>query len=219
MNLLDEILSLPTSNIKDFGYLIIAIVTTIETMPLVGVFFPGIITIATAGVLTKMGFFNLYIVILIVSIFAFIGDLISYLLGIKLGRKFLIKYSHKTKINSKRIEKIEKAIITHSGKSLILGKFHGLTRGVTPFIAGSINLNKKTLLIYSSISSIIWAITLVMLGFFAGTSVEFILEIIDKTFLTIISALIFIGVITFIIHKKYISKIFEKNEPSPSDDK
>ncbi|MCF6179598.1 MAG: hypothetical protein L3J63_09465, partial [Geopsychrobacter sp.] len=72
------------------GYLLlIALVALFESLPLLGLAMPGSTLIVFTGFLAAHGKGDLLLVILVSTFGAFGGDLISYLLGKKLGKKIL----------------------------------------------------------------------------------------------------------------------------------
>ena len=99
---------------------------------------------------------------------AFLGDSASYLLGIKLGREFVLKHGEKLRISRERFAQVEDYFSRHGGKTILIGRFIGLVRALAPFIAGSSGMRYRAMAPYSVLGTGLWATTFTLLGFYAS---------------------------------------------------
>ena len=68
---------------------------------------------------------------------AFAGDMLSFLIGRRLGRGFLDAHGDRLRIGPAQRERTERFFERHGGKAILLGRFVGVLRALTPFVAGT----------------------------------------------------------------------------------
>src|SRR5262245_54955322 len=68
-----------------FGYSILAVIIFAETGLLVGFFLPGDSLLFAAGFLASSGIFNIFVLWILLSVAAIVGDAVNYLLGRRMG--------------------------------------------------------------------------------------------------------------------------------------
>ena len=101
---------------------------------------PGETAIVLGGVVASSGRVSLPVVIAIAWVFAFLGDLASFWLGRRLGRKFVYSRSW---LPVARVEQVEGFYLRHGAKAIFVGRFIGLVRAVSPFLAGASGLSLR----------------------------------------------------------------------------
>lgn len=117
----------------------------------------------TIGSLTAgQGHIQLPGLIAIVWACALTGDLISYGLGRRLGRAFLLTHGHLVRLTPERLARVERFLARHGGKTLIAGRFVGLVRAVAPFVAGS---SHKRFVPITFVAAGLWSACFATLGF------------------------------------------------------
>jgi len=129
---------------------------------LLGAFFEGEVVLLAAGVFAYLGYFNIWLVILIGFLGIIAGDNFQYYLGRKLGKNFLEKYSCFKKINNK--------FNNHISKILLGSRFMFGTRIACMMMAGANKISWKKFFKFNAISGIIWVIIVALLGFVCGAS-------------------------------------------------
>ena len=93
------------------------------------------------------------------------GDLVSLLLGRRLGRPFLERHGARVGLGAARLARVDAFFARHGGKALFLGRFTGFLRATMPFVAGSSGLTPRRLLPYSVASALVWTATFTVLGY------------------------------------------------------
>jgi membrane protein DedA with SNARE-associated domain len=58
----------------------------------------------------------------------------------------------------------------HGNKSVFLGRFMGPIRGIIPFIAGLLAMDKRAFLLWNVLSGVLWATAHVLAGYFLGNA-------------------------------------------------
>jgi len=149
-------------------YLIIALIACGESLVGIGLLLPGSTLCVFAGFLALHGQGEISLLIITASIGAFAGDLISYLLGARIGSGLL-----KTSFMKKRLATFRQAELffaRHGGKSVFLGRFFGPVRGFVPFVAGCAMMRPGAFCIIAAISAALWGLAYPGLGYLAGAS-------------------------------------------------
>lgn len=147
---------------------LIALVAFLEALPLVGLAMPGSTLIVLAGFLSAHGKGEPFGIALSCIGGAFVGDVLSYWLGGRLGNRLL-----KTAWLQKRQSTFRDAELffrEHGGKSLFYARFLGPIRGTIPFLAGISRMNPRYFGFSTLISSILWGIAYPGSGYLGGES-------------------------------------------------
>lgn len=146
-------------------------ITFFESLPIIGLIMPGSTLVVFAGFLIVHGKGSLLPLILFCTIGAFLGDLISYWIGGRMGTRLLLRSPFRKR--RKLVRQANIFFIEHGGKSLFFARFLGPLRGITPFIAGSAHMKPGLFVTYTLISSILWGIAYPGVGFLGGASWEY----------------------------------------------
>lgn len=178
--------------IQDYGtwvYLVMFMVVFIETGLVVMPFLPGDSLLFVSGTFAAAGSLNIYILFIILSIAAIIGDTVNYWLGKYFGEKVFSKF-----INKQYIEKTKHFYEKHGKKTIVLARFVPIIRTFAPFIAGIGKMNYLTFLSYNIIGGISWVGLFVFAGYLFG-NLAFVKE--NLTIITL--AIIFVSLIPAIV--------------------
>lgn len=154
------------------GYWILIVVAILEGLPLIGTIIPGQTVVVIAGFFVKLGVLNAWAVVVIVACGAILGDLLGYEIGNRYGMKFIEKFGPYVLIKPQHVERAKQLITSHTGKSIIIGRFTAITRSLMPFIAGSMSIHKGKFWFYNIIGSVSWSIASVAIGYAFGASYE-----------------------------------------------
>lgn len=168
--LFEKVLALNADFIGSFGYLIVFFGVIFEAFPLIGSFVPGSIILFFGGLFSRLGYMNLWFVFLLGTLGAFFGDLLGYGLGKVYGLRVMKKCGKWFLIKKEYLDKSCDIVHNHTGKSLVMGRFHPLTRSVAPFVLGAHKVDFKKFLIFNFIGAFLWTYFFVSVGFFFGES-------------------------------------------------
>ncbi len=91
------------------------------------------------------------------------GNFIGYIWGIRYGLVFFKKYGQTFALGETELKILKDQILTHGAFSIILGKFHNLTRAFIPAIAGAFQMKKPKFWQYNIIGSVLWAIVMLII--------------------------------------------------------
>ena len=187
------------------GYWVIGIVAIAEALPLFGTIIPGHTVVILGGFFSRLGFLNIYVVMVIAALGAIIGDVFAYFLGKKYGLNIFVKWGRYFLIKEEQIKKAEAVLNRHSGKAIILGRWSPITRAFVPFIAGASGVRAKSFWIYDIIAGVIWAVVSVYIGYIFGSSYMLIAHAIGRfTTMGIVILLLIIFAYYFINSRRHI---------------
>ncbi|CAN5488655.1 hypothetical protein BH20ACT15_BH20ACT15_04680 [soil metagenome] len=157
-----------------------AILAFLETGAFVGLVAPGEFTVLLGGAVAGQGDISLPLILAITWLSAFLGDTVSFTLGARLGREFLVKHGERFRISSERLKQVEDYFAKHGGKTIVIGRFIGLVRALAPFIAGTSKMPYSNFAPYSIIGTGLWAATFIMIGYFASQSLDRVASIVGR---------------------------------------
>jgi membrane-associated protein len=147
-------------------YAILFLIIFVETGLVIMPFLPGDSLLFAAGSFCALGSMNIFYVLILLFIAAFLGDTVNYLIGNFIGPKvfqrdyMLIKKSH--------ILKTQEFFDKHGPKTIIIARFVPIVRTFAPFIAGIGKMNYGKFISYNLIGGAVWVVSLTMAGYFLG---------------------------------------------------
>lgn len=168
-----------------FTYVLVGGLAYLETAGGVGLIAPGEIAVILGGVGAGQGELSLPGLIALVWACALAGDLTSYLLGRRLGRAFLSRHGAPFGVSERRLTQVERFFADHGGKTIVVGRFIGLVRVLSPFIAGASRMPARRFAAYTTIASGLWAATFSLLGYAFWQSLDELLALTKQGTLTL----------------------------------
>jgi undecaprenyl-diphosphatase len=174
-------------------YLLVGVMAFLETGAFVGLIAPGETFILVGGVVAGQGQISVVVLIGIVWAAAVAGDLSSFYLGRRLGRDFMERHGPRFKITPQRIDQVERFYGRHGGKAVFLGRFVGVIRAISPFIAGSTRMPLSRFLPYDILGAGLWGSALCVLGYLGWRSFDKIAGYASKGFLALGTVIVVVG--------------------------
>jgi membrane protein DedA with SNARE-associated domain len=168
----EEILNDLADSLGQWTYLVVSVLAFLETGAFVGLVFPGETAVIIAGAIAGQGETSIVITIALVWFSAWAGDSVSFWIGTKLGRNFILKHGPRVRITPERFAQVEDYFSRHGGKTILVGRFLGLVRALAPFIAGSSGMHYRAFLPYSVLGTGLWAATFSLLGYFLANNIH-----------------------------------------------
>ena len=146
-------------------YALVAALAFLETGAFVGLVAPGETAIVLGGVVAAEGDVNLGAMLVIAWAAAAAGDLTSFVLGKRLGRRFLIARGPRLGVTAARLERVEQFFDRHGPKAILAGRFVGIVRAVAPFLAGASGMRLRAFLPWSLLGTGVWATAFTLIGY------------------------------------------------------
>jgi membrane protein DedA with SNARE-associated domain/membrane-associated phospholipid phosphatase len=160
------------SKVGKWAYFFVGLAAFIETGAFVGLVLPGETVVILGGAVAGQGETSVVLTIGIVWVCSFSGDSVSFLLGRRLGRDFILRNGPRVRITPERFARVERYFARHGGKTILVGRFIGLVRAIAPFTAGSSGMRYSNYLPYSVLGTGLWSAAYVLLGYFASRSLD-----------------------------------------------
>ncbi|MFZ4507362.1 MAG: DedA family protein [Fimbriimonas sp.] len=133
---------------------------------------PSEVIMPVGGILAAEGKMNLHLAALAGTLGATVGSMISYWVGMKLGKPFLLKYGKYVLLRPKEIEHAEEWFVKHGLIVTLWGRFVPLVRTFISLPAGFFRANFPLFCFYAFLGSLPWSYLWTWLGFKLGENWE-----------------------------------------------
>lgn len=191
---LDKHLADIITNYGTLTYVILFLIIFVETGLVIMPFLPGDSLLFAAGALAAnpSNNLNLYILIAILFVAAFLGDTVNYSIGNFIGPKvfsrdyLLLKKEH--------LLKTQAFYEKHGGKTIIFARFIPIIRTFAPFVAGVGTMKYSKFISFNLIGGAVWIVSFLVLGYLFGE-----LPIVKKNFTFLVFGIIFLSILPPII--------------------
>ncbi len=152
----------------NWALLITFLISFAESLAIIGSIIPGSVTMTAIGILAGSGVMDIGWTLVAAATGAIAGDSASYALGFAFSDRLtdIWPFSRYPRLFDYGKHYFEK----HGGKSVIIGRFFGPLRSITPIIAGILHMNRWYFLLANIISGIGWAIVYVLPGVLIGAA-------------------------------------------------
>jgi len=176
--------------IFDWGYLGIFLLMAVESSFLP---FPSEIVLVPAGYLASKGDMSIAMIMTSALAGSLVGAFINYYLALTLGRKILEKYGKYFFIRERALDKMDNYFAKHGAISTFIGRLIPGIRQLISIPAGLSRMNLAVFSLYTTLGAGIWALILVMLGYFIGENQELIDTYLKQITMLVLVALVLLG--------------------------
>jgi membrane protein DedA with SNARE-associated domain len=129
----------------------------------------------------------------VVALGAIVGDNVSYQLGRRLGRAWLLRHGGRVAFPEARLARVERVYERYGGPAVVFGRFVGFLRPLVPFVAGAARMTYPRFFCFNLAACILWAVVTVLLGYFLGESWHLVERWIGRTGLVAAAAIALIA--------------------------
>ena len=161
-------------------YLLVGFFAFAETGAFVGLLVPGETVMILGGAVAGQGATNLYLMIALAWLMAWLGDTTSFFVGRRLGHDFLRRNGPRVGVSHERLDQIDDFFARHGGKTIFVGRFVGFVRAFAPFIAGSSGMGYRAFVPYSILGTGLWVSSAIVVGYVFSRSIDTVLEYAGK---------------------------------------
>ena len=176
--------------IFDWGYIGVFLLMAVESSFIP---FPSEIVLIPAGYLASQGSMNIVMIMISGVGGSIVGALINYYLALKLGRRIIIKYGKYFLIKETSVDKMDVFFVNHGHISTFIGRLIPGVRQLISIPAGISKMHLGVFSIYTALGASIWAIILVMLGYFIGENKELIDVYLKQITIIVLLILVLLG--------------------------
>jgi membrane-associated protein len=148
-------------------YLVVFGIIFSETGILACFFFPGDTLLFSAGLFARQGLISLPLVIVVLIVAGFLGNLLGYYVG------KIVRSKHRTskllqRIPEKHIARTEAFYAHYGALTVVLSRFVPIVRTVAPFLAGVSQMSVARFVTLSFVGGVLWAVLIPIAGFMFG---------------------------------------------------
>ncbi|WP_129138750.1 bifunctional DedA family/phosphatase PAP2 family protein [Modicisalibacter coralii] len=154
-------------------YLIVALVSLIESLAVIGLVVPGVVLITAAASLAGHHDLSLTLLLLGAGIGAVIGDGASFLLGYHQRQRVPVLWPFRN--HPQWLSRGAQFFQRYGVMSVLIGRFVGPVRPIVPLIAGMMHMRPSTFLWSNLGSAILWAPAYVLPGYLLGRTWQHLL--------------------------------------------
>lgn len=202
---LDEHLLRIVNDYKPWAYLILFIIIFCETGLVVTPFLPGDSLLFAAGAIAATGALNIWVIVLLLCVAAFLGDSVNYSIGRFVGKNaFEKKYRF---IKTEYLIRAQNFYKKYGGKTIVIARFIPIIRTFAPFVAGIGTMNYAQFLFYNIFGGILWVFTCSFAGYYFGN-----ISIIKNNFSIVILVIIIFSLLPMVV--EYLKYKYQKQKTS-----
>ena len=159
--------------IKIVGYPGLFTAVFLESGVFFGFFLPGASMLFTAGLLASQGFFNVWVLIPLLTLAAILGDNVGYWFGNKVGIRLFLRpnsrfFKHEYLVRAKDFYD------RHGALAILLARFVPIVRTFAPIIAGIVEMRYRVFFFYNIAGAIAWGAGVTFLGYYLGERFPFV---------------------------------------------
>lgn len=173
--------------VKLIGYPGLFAVVFLESGVFFGFFLPGASMLFTAGLLASQGFFNIWILIPLLTIAAIIGDSAGYWFGSYLGPALFARKDSRF-FKQEHLARAKDFYDKHGVYAIVLARFVPVIRTFAPIVAGIVRMRYRAFVVYNITGALLWASGVTFLGFYLGEEFPFVQRYFTPIILLIIIA-------------------------------
>ncbi len=176
--------------IKTIGYVGLFAIVFAETGLFLGFFFPGDSLLFVAGVLAAQGFFSLPILLMVLFVAAFTGNMVGYWFGAFVGPKIFSR-EDSLLFRKSHILKAQAFYERYGAKTIVLARFIPIVRTFAPIVAGVAKMHYGTFTLFNFVGALLWSVGLTIIAYYLGG----LIEDIDRYLLPIVVLIIGVSVL------------------------
>lgn len=181
------------------GYVGLTIIIFAETGLLVGFFLPGDSLLVTAGLLAADPAFglNLWLLGLILTVAAIVGDTVGYNVGKATGPRIFTRedslFFHKN-----HLLKAQAFYERHGGKTIVIARFMPIVRTFAPVVAGVGRMRYASFLAYNVFGGVLWIWSMLLTGYVLAKTVPGVAKHVEKVILVVVFLSVLPGLIAWL---------------------
>ena len=188
---LDKHLGEILSQYGSWTYAILFLVVFLETGLVATPFLPGDSLLFAAGAFAALGSLDLWILLVLLSVAAILGDSVNYWIGRRIGPRV---FNDRVRwLKREHLLRTQEFYERHGGKTIIIARFVPIVRTFAPFVAGIGSMSYRRFFAYNVFGGLLWVGLLVPAGYFFGN-----LPVVRENFSIVILAIIGISLLPLV---------------------
>jgi len=202
--------------VASYGYLAVFAFVAIESL---GIPLPGETALIAAGVFAAHSHsLSPWVIWLVASVAAILGDNVGYLIGTKGGYRLVRRYGPKVHIDEAKVKVGRYAFARWGGKVVFFGRFVSVLRTYAAFLAGTNKMRWRRFLLANATGGVIWSGTYTFASFTAGKTLSHVSGTINLVLLG--AAVLGLAAVLLFVRKKTneLIEVAEAAYPGPLED-
>jgi membrane-associated protein len=162
---------------------------------LIGFFLPGDSLLFVAGLFVHQGWIQtpIWVVCVLVTACAFVGNVSGYWIGAKVGPTLFSKPESKL-FKKEYVDKTHEFFDKYGARAIVMARFVPIIRTFITAMAGVGRMDAKKYFTYSAIGGVLWASGVTLLGYFLGG-----ISFVEKNIEAMLVLVVLISIIPIII--------------------
>ena len=190
------------STLGPYTYALVGVMAFLETAAFAGLVVPGETVVILGGVIAGQGDVDVLALFALTWFCALSGDATGYLLGRRLGRRFLLAHGPRVHLTEARLIRVEEFFARYGLATILIGRFVGLVRAVAPFMAGASRYPPGRFIAIAVLGTGLWSAAFVFLGFIFWQSFDEAIAIAKQGSLAL--ATIVVLIVSAIVIYRYV---------------
>jgi membrane protein DedA with SNARE-associated domain len=184
-------------------YPFVALMAFLETsIPPVTVAFPGEFAVLLGGAIAGYGRIEVIPLIALVWACSAAGDSVTFYLGRRLGRPFLLRRGPAFGLSEQRIERVDRWFDRWGSPAVCLGRLLPLARPFAPFIAGSSRFPYGRFLAWNVLGTLLFSLLFCLLGYAFYRSYGEVVDAIGKAAFGIVAGIALAVAAVYLIRRR-----------------
>ncbi|MER6993616.1 VTT domain-containing protein [Saccharopolyspora hirsuta] len=152
-----------------FALIGVCLIIFAECGLLIGFFLPGDSLLFVTGLFVAAGAIDtpIWLVLILLSLCAFVGNVTGYWIGRKVGPAMFNKPDSKL-FKREHVDKTHDFFERYGARAIILARFVPIVRTFITAVAGIAQMDQKKFFSYSAIGGVAWIVSMTLLGYFLG---------------------------------------------------
>ena len=156
--------------VQHYGLWIYALLFAIifcETGLVVTAIMPGDSLLFAAGAMAAIGVLNIYWLLILLVVAAFLGNVTNYWIGNKLGH-LLFTNEDSLFFRKSYLSKTHRFYEKYGAKTIVIARFMPIIRTFAPFVAGMGDMNHVKFIWYNFVGALLWVALLLGVSYWFG---------------------------------------------------
>ncbi|MDQ6736378.1 MAG: VTT domain-containing protein, partial [Gemmatimonadota bacterium] len=161
---------------------------------LIGFFLPGDSLLVSAGLLASQGYMDVWLLGLLLSVAAVVGDTVGYSIGKASGPRLFTR-EDSLLFSRKHLLRAHAFYEKHGGKTIIIARFMPVIRTFAPVVAGMGEMHYRRFLAYNVVGGVAWVWSMLLIGLFLGRTFPGVAKHIELIVIVIVFLSILPGIV------------------------
>ena len=181
--------------VDDFGYLVLFLGVMAENASLP---VPGETILIIASFYSHHGHLDLGYVILLATVGCILGDNISFYVGRRLGRPFILQYGKYLLITKKRLAFVEHFFEKHGDKTIFIQRWITGVRVIGALVAGTTQMPWPRFVLFNCLGAVTWVTAISLMAYIFAVNLPLLISILARSGWVLLGLAVAIGLFFYL---------------------